>query len=161
MLTRIFGSEGEIDLTNNEVVAGAFEADSHRMMSIEQAIEDPSETSTLIQGLSPLLDDKEVALVAQSTFEDPIFLTTIEGGPSHSLAEDDVELVLVEDASDDEEATLIAQMTFEDPIFFTTIKDCPSLSIVEVNAGPQLVEDPSIETESYSSTRAREDEDLA
>jgi hypothetical protein len=108
----------------------------------------------LIRGLSHLLDDEGVALVAQSTFEGPIFLTIIKGGPSHFVAEDDVELVLVEDASDDEEATLIAQMTFEDPSFFTTIKDCPSLSIVEVNVGPQLVEDPSIEIESSSSTGA-------
>ena len=76
----------------------------------------------MIRGLSHLLDDEEVALVAQSTFEDPIFLTTIKGGPSHSLAENDVELVLVEDASDDEEATLIAQMTFEDPSFLPPSK---------------------------------------
>jgi hypothetical protein len=48
MPTRIFGPEGEIDLTNNEMVAGAFEADSHRMMSTEQVIEDPSVDSGVV-----------------------------------------------------------------------------------------------------------------
>jgi hypothetical protein len=32
-------------------------------------------------------DDEEATLVAQSTFEDPIFRTTIEDGPSHSMVE--------------------------------------------------------------------------
>lgn len=48
MPTRIFGSEGEIDLTNNEMVAGAFQADSHQMMSNEQVIEDPSVDSGIV-----------------------------------------------------------------------------------------------------------------
>jgi hypothetical protein len=52
-------------------------------------------------------NDEEITLVAQTTFEDPIFLTTIEGSPSHSMVEDNSEPVLVEDAPVDEEATLV------------------------------------------------------
>jgi hypothetical protein len=35
--------------------------------------------------------DEEATLVMLTTFEDPIFLTTIEDDPSHSLVEDNLE----------------------------------------------------------------------
>ncbi|AQK48689.1 hypothetical protein ZEAMMB73_Zm00001d048724 [Zea mays] len=88
------------------------------------------------------LDDEEVTLVAQTTFEDPIFLTTIEDSPSHSM----VEPVLVEDAPVDEEATLAVH---------------GPLSMVEGNTKPRLVEDPLIEIGSSSSTRDKKDEYFA
>lgn len=158
MPMKISGTEihRETDLTTNEVVAGAFEADSRQMMSTVQTIEVPSETSMLLQVVTSVedlvvvedaSDDEETTLVAQTTFEDPIFLTTIEDDPSHSMVEGNTEPVLVEDAPDDEEATLAIHG--------------PSLSMVEDNIEPRLVEDPPIETRSSSSTRAREDEDLA
>jgi hypothetical protein len=160
-----------MDLTTNDALGGAFEVDdSRQIISTKQNIVMPSDTSMLLQVVTSIedvvlmedaSDEEEITLVAQTTFEDPIFLTTNEDGPSHSMIEDNIEHVLVEDASDDEEATLVAQMTFEDPIFLTTIKDGPSLSMVEDNTEPRLVEDPSIETMSSSSTKAREDEDLA
>jgi hypothetical protein len=53
----------------------------------------------------------------QSTFEDPIFLTTIEDGLSHSMVEGYTKPVLMEDAPNDEEATLVVHG--------------PSLSMVE------------------------------
>jgi hypothetical protein len=126
------------------------------MMSTVQTIEVPSETSMLLQVVTSVedlvvvedaSDDEETTLVAQTTFEDPIFLTTIEDDPSHSMVEGNTEPVLVEGAPDDEEATLAIHG--------------PSLSMVEDNIEPRLVEDPPIETRSSSSTRAREDEDLA
>jgi hypothetical protein len=158
MPMKISGTEihRETDLTTNEVVAGAFEADSRQMMSTVQTIEVPSETSMLLQVVTSVedlvvvedaSDDEETTLVAQTTFEDPIFLTTIEDDPSHSMVEGNTEPVLVEGAPDDEEATLAIHG--------------PSLSMVEDNIEPRLVEDPPIETRSSSSTRAREDEDLA
>jgi hypothetical protein len=113
--------------------------------------------SVLVEDAS---NDDGATLVAQTIFEDPIFLTTNKDGPSHSMVEDNTESVLMEDASDDEGATLVAQTTFEDPIFLMTIEDVPSLAMVEDNTKPQLVKDPPIETMSSSTTRAREDEDL-
>lgn len=158
MPTRIYGTEihRETDLTTNEVVVGAFEADSRQMMSTEQTIEVPSETSALLQVVTYVEDlvvvedasgDEEATLVVQSTFEDPIFLTTIEDGLSHSMVEGNTKLVLMEDAPNDEEATLVVHG--------------PSLSMVENNTKPRLVEDLPIATMSSSSTRARVDEDLA
>ena len=158
MSTRIFVTEihRETDLTTNEAIVGAFEVDSCQMISTEQTIKVPSKTSTLLQVVTSIEDvilvkdvsyDEEATLVAQTTFVDSIFLTTIEDCPSQSLVEENTKLVLVEDASDDEEATLAIHG--------------PSLSMVEDNIEPRLVEDPPIETRSSSSTRAREDEDLA
>jgi hypothetical protein len=162
MSTRIFVTEihRETDLTTNEAIVGAFEVDSCQMISTEQTIKVPSKTSTLLQVVTSIEDvilvkdvsyDEEATLVAQSTFVESIFLTTIEDCPSHSMVEENTKPVLVEDGSDDEEATLVAQTTFEGPIFLTTIKDGPSLSMVEDNTKPRLVEDPPIVT-IFSST---------
>jgi hypothetical protein len=91
-------------------------------------------------------DDEEVTLVVQSTFEDPIFLTTIKDNPSRSMVEDNSKPVLVEDALVDEEATLAVH---------------GPLCMVEDNTEPRLVDDLLIEIGSSSSTRGRKDEDLA
>jgi hypothetical protein len=42
-------------------------------------------------------NNEEATLVAQTTFEDPIFLTTIKDGPSLSMVEDNTRPRLVED----------------------------------------------------------------
>jgi hypothetical protein len=157
MPTRIFVTKihRETYLTNNEAIVGEFEVYSCQMISTEQTIKVPSKTSTLLQVVTSVEDvilvkdvsyDEEATLVAQSTFVESIFLTTIEDCPSHSMVEENTKPVLVEDGSDDEEATLVAQTTFEGPIFLTTIKDGPSLSMVEDNTKPRLVEDPPIVT---------------
>ena len=85
MPTRISGTEihRETDLTSNEVVIGAFEADSRQMMSTKQTIKVPSETSTLLQVVTSVedvvvvedaSDDEEATFIAQTTIEDPSFL---------------------------------------------------------------------------------------
>jgi hypothetical protein len=102
----------ETDLAANEVVVGAFKADSRQMRSTEHTIEVLSETSTLLQAITSIedvivvegaSDDEEVTLVAQTTFEDPIFLTTIEDNPSHYMVEDTSEPILVEGTPVDED----------------------------------------------------------
>jgi hypothetical protein len=79
MPTRISGTEihRETDLTSNEVVIGAFEADSRQMMSTKQTIKVPSETSTLLQVVTSVedvvvvedaSDDEEATLVVQTNY---------------------------------------------------------------------------------------------